>query len=307
MITMNWLLMKEYVLKHIRIITLLTAVAMVLGVVVSHPAVIKPKYKSRIVFYPSNISPYSKESETEQALQFMDASYIRDNVIKQFDLYTHYDIAPNQPKSLFYMHGVYGENVRVSKTNYEAIEVIVVDEDAQMAYNMVNAIVDLYNKKVKQLHEQKSNEVAALYLVQMQQQQRYIDSLAALEQPLREQYGVLSYDIQVEQATKGAYQGTRSADAQKLLANLAKYGNASQNIGAQLELLRIDYAKSVEFYFNALKERNNKFTFTNVVVDAFVADKKHYPVRWLIVVSLALSTLVLSCIGAIVIEARQQR
>lgn len=305
MITMNWLLMKEYVMKHIRTITILTVVAMVLGVVVSHPTIIKPKYKSRIVFYPANISPYSKESETEQALQLMEASYIRDNVIKQFDLYAHYDIAPNQPKSLFYIHGVYNENVRVSKTNYEAIEVVVEDQNAQMAYKMVNAIVDLYNKKVKQLHEEKSNEVAALYLVQMQQQQYYIDSLAKIEQPLREEYGVLNYGIQVEQATKGAYQGARPAEAQKLLTNLAKYGNKSQNLSAQLDLLRADYAKNTASYFNALKERNNKFTYANIVVDAFEADKKHYPVRWLIVVSLALSTLVLSCIGAIVIEARK--
>lgn len=307
MINLNWILIQQYLTKHLRTIGILTAIAAVLGVIVSLPAIMKPKYKSRVVFYPANITPYSKESETEQALQLMEASYIRDNVVKEFDLYKHYDIAPNQPASLFYMNGMYNENVRVNKTGYEAIEVVVVDEDPQLAYEMTNGIVKFYNKKVKQLREEKSNEVAALYLVQMQQQQHYIDSLATLNQSLRTQYGVLDYYIQVEQATKGAFNGNHTAEAQKLLTNLAKYGNESQSLVTQINRLRDEHAKNAAFYFDALKERNNKFTYANIIVSPAKADKKHYPVRWLIVLSMALSTLLLSCVGAIAVEIRKQQ
>ncbi|MEQ1734105.1 MAG: hypothetical protein ABL940_10550 [Bacteroidia bacterium] len=307
MINLNWILIQQYLTKHLRSIGILTAIAAVLGVIVSLPAIMKPKYKSRVVFYPANITPYSKESETEQALQIMEASDIKNNVIAQFDLYKHYDIVPNKPASLFYMNGMYNENVSINKTGYEAVEVVVVDEDPQLAYDMTNAIVKFYNKKVKQLHEEKSNEVAALYLVQMQQMQHHIDSLAAINQNLRTQYGVLDYNIQVEQATKGAFNGNHSAEAQKLLTNLAKYGNESQSLSIQINRLRDENAKNTNLYFDALKERNNKFTYANIVVSPAKADKKHYPVRWLIVLSMALSTLLLSCVGAIAVEMRKQQ
>jgi capsular polysaccharide biosynthesis protein len=307
MINLNWILIQQYLTKHLRTIGILTAIAAVLGVIVSLPAIMKPKYKSRVVFYPANITPYSKESETEQALQIMEASDIKNNVIAQFDLYKHYDIVPNKPASLFYMNGMYNENVSINKTGYEAVEVVVVDEDPQLAYDMTNAIVKFYNKKVKQLHEEKSNEVAALFLVQMQQQQHHIDSLAAINQNLRTQYGVLDYYIQVEQATKGAFNGNHSAEAQKLLTNLAKYGNESQSLSIQISRLRDENAKNTNLYFDALKERNNKFTYANIVVSPTKADKKHYPVRWLIVLSMALSTLLLSCVGAIAVEMRKQQ
>ncbi|MBC7413051.1 MAG: hypothetical protein H7331_11440 [Bacteroidia bacterium] len=304
---MNWILIQQYLTKHCRTIGILTLIASVLGVIVSLPAIMKPKYKSRVVFYPSNIKPYSKESETEQALQIMEASDIRDSVIAQFDLYKHYDIAPNKPASLFYMNGMYAENIRINKTGYEALEVVVVDEDPQLAYDMTNAIVKFYNKKVKQLHEGKSNEVAALYLVQMQQLQHHIDSLAIINQSIRVRYGVLDFDIQVEQASKAALNGNNSSEAQMLLTNLAKYGNESQNLSIQINGLRKEYTKSLAFYFNALRERNNKFTYCNIIISPAMADKKHYPVRWLIVLTMALSTLLLSCVGAIIIEVRKQQ
>ena len=205
------------------------------------------------------------------------------------------------------MNGMYNENVSINKTGYEAVEVVVVDEDPKLAYDMTNSIVKFYNAKIKQLHEEKANEVAALYLVQMQQQQHHIDSLANINQNLRTQYGVLDYYIQVEQATKGAFNGNHTAEAQKLLANLAKYGNEEQNLASQINKLREEKAKNSAFYFDALKERNNKFTFANIIVSPAKADKKHYPVRWLIVLSMALSTLLLSCVGAIAVEMRKQQ
>jgi capsular polysaccharide biosynthesis protein len=306
MIDIQWNSIKQYVTKHIKFITILTLVATVVGVIISHPAIIKPKYKSRVVFYPANISPYSKESETEQALQIMEASYIKDNVIATHNLYTHYNIEPNVEASKYYMDGMYNENIRVNKTGYEAIEVVVVDQDPQVAYSITNSIIKFYNKKVKLLHEEKSNEVANLYQVQMQQQQHYIDSLTNLNQKIRTEHGVLFFEPQVEQATKGLFNGTRPVDAQKMLDNLGKYGTLSQSLSSKIIALTEEYNKNTAYYFSALKERNNKFSYANIIVSPTPADKKHYPVRWLIVVSLALSTLLLSAFGAIVIESRKQ-
>ncbi len=49
-------------------------------------------------------------------------------------------------------------------------------------------------------------------------------------------------------------------------------------------------------------DHDRKFTYTNVITEPFVADKKSYPVRWLIVVITALASFFVALIAIMVIE-----
>ena len=75
--------------KPLIIVGILAAIA---AAIFSGPAFIKPRYKSQAVLYPSNLTKYSDESPTEQLIQLLQASDIRDSVIKAFNLYEHYGI-----------------------------------------------------------------------------------------------------------------------------------------------------------------------------------------------------------------------
>ncbi|HNW53180.1 MAG TPA: hypothetical protein PKN21_02875, partial [Bacteroidales bacterium] len=59
-------------------------IAALVSLVVSSPYFMKPRFKSFAIIYPSNILPYSEESQTEQMLQWLNSSDVRDSVIKKF-------------------------------------------------------------------------------------------------------------------------------------------------------------------------------------------------------------------------------
>jgi uncharacterized protein involved in exopolysaccharide biosynthesis len=70
----------------------IAVVAALLAAVFSGSFFIKPKYKSYALVYPSNIAPYSDESESEQMLQWLQSQDIRDSIIRKFNLAEHYRI-----------------------------------------------------------------------------------------------------------------------------------------------------------------------------------------------------------------------
>src|SRR4051812_9523199 len=67
-------------------------VSIIVSAIFSSPAFIKPLFKSTAIIYPSNMAPYATENPTEQMLQMFESEDIRDRLIKDFDLYTHYEI-----------------------------------------------------------------------------------------------------------------------------------------------------------------------------------------------------------------------
>ena len=145
---------------HLATITILAGV---LAVIFSSPWFITPKYKSNAVVYPSNITPYSEESETEQMLQFLQSRDIKDSVIRKFNLAEHYEI--DSTYEFFYTTLLYeySQHVSINKTPYESVEIEVLDKDPMIAMEMVNAIIDFYNKKVRRVHIDKWVEVVNLY------------------------------------------------------------------------------------------------------------------------------------------------
>ena len=68
---------------HLAVILVLT---LIVSGIISSSLVITPLYKSYTVVYPSNISPYSDENETEQMVQILQSRDIRDSVVRKFDL-----------------------------------------------------------------------------------------------------------------------------------------------------------------------------------------------------------------------------
>ena len=75
--------------KHFIIVTILSIAA---SAIFSSSFFIAPIYKSFAIVYPSNIIPYSNESPTEQLVQLLEATDIRESVIQKFNLAAHYNI-----------------------------------------------------------------------------------------------------------------------------------------------------------------------------------------------------------------------
>src|SRR3569832_431991 len=106
--------------------------AAVASFVFSGHAIIKPKYKSSVVFFPAAATSLSKailegngdlvsfgeETQVEQMLQILNSDEIKGIIIKKYNLMKHYRIDPssNYPQTQLYRE--YNENVNYKATEY---------------------------------------------------------------------------------------------------------------------------------------------------------------------------------------------
>ena len=300
----------ELLLKWKLHLAIVMVLAIVLAVIFSGPAFITPKFKSSAIVYPANISSYSDENETEQMLQIMQSEYISDSIIARFNLSKHYEIDKNYKHYYSSMMDEYWLNVSISKTSYEGVLIEVSDKDPQTASDMVEGIIDLYNRKVRSLHEEKFYEVVRMYQRGLQKKKAYIDSLEKRITYLGKEYGLTDYEAQAEQVTKGflkTVDGNGAArvndkEVSKLKENIEARGAEMQILQNLVEQEAITYADLKFDYEKAYMDYDRQFSYTNVISKPYPADKKSYPVRWIIVVISAIAAFFISFITILILE-----
>lgn len=281
--------------------------AILLSVLFSSPIFITPLYKSYALLYPSNISPYSTENETEQMMQMLQSRDIRDSVIHKFNLAKHWGIDSTYQYFVSTMVWFWEQRVKVGKTPNEAVEVEVLDPDPQVACDMVSAIIDYYNIKVRGLHKEKFGEVVDNYNFIMAKKQQYMDSLGKQAEELGTKFGILEYEAQTREVMRAYFQNRGNSEVLKYKHNLEEHGGEMQKLG---EMMRSESEALATLKLDAdraLLDFHRHYTHANVLSKPFASDKKSFPVRWLIVVMSTLAAIFLSVIVAGIIENRNQR
>lgn len=286
---------------HIIVITLAAAVC---GAIFSSSTFITPLYKSEAIAYPANISPYSDESETEQMLQIINSQSIIDSIVEKYDLWTDYKIDRNYQYAKTYLMLEYHDRIKISKTPYEAVSIVVNDKDPQVACDIAKDILYFYDQKVAQLHRDKVSEVVAMYEWQLTQKQRGIEELKSQLTELGTLYGVSDYTGQAREVTRGYING--SARATELKNNLELYGPATIDLETRIIAESNNYATIAMDYEQELRFFNSNLTYSNIVTEPYPADKKSYPVRWVVVALSGLAALLLTILVLFVIENRKK-
>jgi hypothetical protein len=279
--------------------------AFLLAVLFSSPIFITPLYKSYAVVYPSNISPYSDENETEQMVQMFQSRDIRDSVIKKFNLPKHWGIDSTYEYFMSTMVWYWEQRVSVGKTPYEAVEIEVLDPDPKVASDMASAIIDYYNIKVRGLHKEKFGEVVVNYNYIMDRKQKYMDSLTKEAVQLGTKYGILEYEGETREVLRAYFNNRGNTEVQKYKRNLEEHGGEILKLG---EMMRAESEALATLKLDAdraLMDFHRKYTHANVLSRPFPADKKAFPVRWVIVVLSVLAAEFLALIIAGIIENRK--
>ena len=300
----NNLSLVQLVLKWKWHIIIITVVAALCGAIFSSSMFITPLYKSVAVAYPANISPYSDESETEQMLEIINSTSIMDSIVEKYDLWTDYKINKADQFAKTYMINEYRSKVKIGKTPNEAVSISVMDKDPFVACDIAKDILNFYDQKVHDLHTQKVGEVVAMYGLQLQMKQSDIDSLKQALTDLATNYGVLNYSGQLREVTRGFLNG--SSKANELKQNLEQYGADAVDLETKIiaeantySLIKKDYEQNLRFYYSQL-------TYSNIVTEPFPADKKAFPVRWVVVALSALGAMLLSIVVIFIIENRKR-
>jgi len=292
-------------------LAVIVVAAAILAAFFSSPIFITPLFKSFAVLYPSNISAYADESLSEQMMQVLQSKEIRDSVVAKFDLSRHYGIDPDYEYYTSTLLWEYSKNVKISKTPYDAVTIEVWDKDPKIACNIVNEIMNQYNFKLRGLHKEKFREVVNNYRTVTNYKRKELDSLEQRSQELGVKYGLLDYPNQTREVMRaylsGGGSGSRGGEVNRLKKNLEEKGGQKEMLSNLMIAITKDYSAFKLDYDRAVLDLNRNYTYVNVLNKPFVADKKGYPVRWVIVVVSALASLFLAIIVIGIIENRRRK
>lgn len=289
------------------------------------PWFITPKYKSTVIMFPVSSSSISRslldeqsvkgqditalgeDDQAEQLLQILHSNKIRDQIVSQFNLMSHYGIDSSSKVKYSRLFKEYEENISFRRTEFMAVQITVYDTDPQLAADIANTIAALVDSVKNNMLRQRSVKgyqvVKAEYEAMKAEKDKIVDSLVKLGS-----LGVNDVENQSQvmnqQFAIALMNGNRTAQAalQKKLDILGQYGgiymalkNALEFKTEQLILLETKFKQAK---VDAEESLPQKF----IVSDAFKAEKKSYPIRWLIILVTTFSALFMALIFIIVRE-----
>lgn len=291
---------------------IIATAAIILSGVFSSSFFITPKYKSTAVIYPSNLTPYSQESVTEQMIQLFQSDSIFNHVVNHFSLIKHYGIDSASKTLRNELLGIWNENVSIKKTDFEAVKIDALDKDPFIACGIINEMINAFNRNTLRLNWEKSKELADDFTLRLKAKQKQIDSINTEMKELAVKYGIIDYEMQSKELAREYYRtlGTgnekKIADLTNALRNLEEKGGQFHELKLHLKNSTNEYALLLTSYNTFVSDSKKELTYTNVVVKPVPADKKSYPVRWIIVAVATCATLFFSIIVIVILEGRKK-
>lgn len=297
-------------------VAIILAAAALLAIIFSAPYFITPLYKSTVIIYPTSSNSISKvlisttyqsekdimnfgeDEQTEQMLQVLNSNRVRDKVISRFKLMEHYQIKQDSKYPITKLNKLYDARIKFRRTEYNAVKITVLDSDPVMAAQMANDIAEIFDSTMNQMQKEVAVKAFRLveeeYMTLWNEMHQLEDSLNTLRK-----LGVFDYESQVEMLSqqlavelgKGNTQGIKNIQEQ--LDILAEYGGASYAINERLDNDRLQLSLVKSKYEEAKMDATQDIPHKFVVTSAFQAERKSYPVRWIIVVVTVLSTFLL--------------
>lgn len=298
--------------KHLIIVGVL---AVVLSAVFSSSTFIKPKYKSTARIYPSkNIFVFSDESESEQLLEIIGALDIKLRVIHAFGLSKVYNISKQEPQYLSYMLAEFNDNVSFKKTEYETIEISVLDTDPQRASDMCDSIISFLDEKILSMHRIKYLESAQIAKKDMDFISYQIDSVKTKLNFMRKEYKILDYKLQAKEITKGMLEvllkqkeNTKEGkEIEKWMKDFGENGGDYYLLWKKQIFLITQLDELKKIYDEAISGANKKITYGQRVQNPIPADKKSYPVRSLIVLLSTFASLFVAVLVILFLENQKK-
>jgi uncharacterized protein involved in exopolysaccharide biosynthesis len=310
--------------KWKKILISVTLVALLCSVVGS--LLIKNKYKSTVILFPTTTSSISKallsanntgredilrfgeEEEAEQLLQILNSDEIRKRIVEKYNLVNHYEIDADDEFINTKIQKEYEANVSFERTKFMSVEISVLDYNADTAALIANDISSLLDTVKNRMRKEIAIDAFAIVSNRYNDQKEYVRGLEDSLTSLRK-LGVIDYESQAERITEqlsiAILQGKNTAikALEQKLEVLGKYGGAYVSIREQLgyekRQLTFIHTKYEEIKVDAETNLQHKF----IVNHAFPAEKKAYPIRWLIVVIATFSAFLFTLILLLFVES----
>lgn len=262
------------------IVTLIAAigsiiVALILPNYYESVATVKPANlatQDRVILFSTESSDkvlnyFGDKHDINRVLSIANSAPLLDHVINYFDLAKHYDIDQDSRLWRYKTQREFKGNYKAIKTELETVHISVIDQDPQLAADIVSHIVKKVDEINSSLVVERNRQILRSLESSLERKQQtinsYTDSLASMGDTTRIDYKVLSRKLM------------------QLISDFNKQGSLAD----QYEMTA-----------------NSEFSSLFVLEEAQPADKKKKPVRWIIVVSATLLAFFLSLIAVVLIE-----
>ena len=303
----------------------IAAISLVLSFVFSSSWFITPKFRSTVIMFPTSSNSISKallsdnpgekqdilefgeDAQTEQMLQILNSSKIRGRVVKKFELMKHYEIDPKSEFKNTRLQREYESNITFKRTEFMAVKVSVLDKDPQMAADIANSIADLLDSVKNDMQRDRAMQgfkiVETEYLSLKNEVKLMEDSLSKLRM-----LGVNDYETHAEMmnqqlAIEIAKNNTHGIMAlEDKLKILSKFGGPYVSLRDALEYEKKQLSLIKSKYDEAKIDANEVLPQKFVVESAYKAEKKAYPIRWLIMLTTTFSALLLAVVLIILFD-----
>ena len=290
---------------------------------------IEDKYKSTVILFPvttnsiskalltensskqEDILQFGQEEEAEQMLQILNSDEIRTRICEKYNLMRHYNIDPTDKYKRTKLYDEFQSNITFKRTEYMSVKIEVMDRNRDTAAAIANDIAALHDStKIRMQHEralQAFQIVERDYNQKVEDVKRMTDSIKIINN-----FGIYDYESQSERTNEQYVIAISKGDkrAVDLLAEklkiIADYGSAyvslRDNLFMQRKQLNSLKTKYEELKVDVDQVLPQKF----IVSSAYPAEKKSYPIRWIIVLVSTITTLLIAVITIVMIENMQK-
>jgi tyrosine-protein kinase Etk/Wzc len=300
--------------KHLAIISLSAGVLAYLVTLM-----LKPEYRSKAVFYPGTVNSisyalfyslkeraqdalaYGDEEYVEQYMQLAKSSKLREKIAADFGLMAHYDIDESDPKKYSKLEKKMDKYIRVNRTSYNSVEVIVDDTDPELAARLANAV--MYNTDSLKKQSQKMVATQAFQIIKEQYEAKMatIDSLSNRFKQLGDA-GVYNVEEQSRGLAELIGKGTNTSFTEKERKNLGQYVGEFVSLDEQIRFEAEQLTDLRKKYQQAQLDMDSRLSNIFVVDEAKANYDKSYPLRLLTAILAMFAAFIMGSVVIISLE-----
>ncbi|MCW3078112.1 MAG: hypothetical protein JWO32_2721 [Bacteroidetes bacterium] len=301
----NSLSLLTTVSKRYKSLVVLVLSAAVLSFIISF--FLKEKYKSTAVVYPVNLYQHSKESNSEQLLQYLMSEEVKNQLASEFNLYRRYNIdtlTKAGGKTLFGY--AFQENFTISPTLYESIEISVKDEDPKMACKINARLISLTNELIQRIKQTVVKQYMVNAEMVIKNSNNELDSLDRAVRKIRSDYDIVDENYQGRYLSKELVKGGALSESRmKQSQGLKEKGTQLKILDGKINSSLRSYSDMKMIYDKYALDAQGNVDHIIYVSKPTLPDKRCYPIRWVIVLISSMSALLLG-IGVILIKNREK-
>lgn len=286
---------------------------------------IPEKFKSTVILFPApsvsiskslmsqnagsqtDLLQFGEEDDMERMLQVLNSEEIRERIVNKYKLSEHYGIANDDPFKRTLLRQEYDDNIQFKKTEFMSVKIEALDRNAEMASHIANDIAALYDSTMTRMKRERAIDAFNIIKREYAHFQKEIDiredslhKLMAL--------GVNDYESQADRLNealgKAIVEGKTAAAAAlaEKVNILSTYGTAYMSLRDNLYRMREQSNILKEKYDQAKVDAEQSLPEKFVVDKAFAAEKKSYPVRWIIVAVATIASLIITLLSIAILE-----